>query len=76
MIQKTKYFFMNDNTIGELRDSIEEVKQDIWQYKKENDLYCFIFRQDKIIVFGKDGSLIYESSSKIREFDAEEEVNG
>ena len=76
MIQKTHYYFNTENFISEMKDSLEEIKQEAREYIKSNEKNkCFIFRVDNFTVVDKRGDLIYNSRSTIREFEAEQEVN-
>lgn len=75
MIQKTHYYFNTDNFMSEMKDSLEETKQDAREYIKQNQTKCFIFRIENYTVVDKHGELIYNSRSTIREFKAEQEVN-
>lgn len=75
MIQKTHYYFTTENFMSEMKDNIEEIKQEAREKIKNTENKCFIFRVDNFIVVDKRGDLIYHSRSTIREFEAEQEVN-
>ena len=78
MIHKIKYYFTTENYISEYKDSIEEVKQEVREYKKndpEKQNKILIFRNEKWIVVNNIGEIIYRSDIEAREFNAEEEIN-
>ena len=75
MIQKIHYYFSTNNFMSDMKDSLEEIKQDARTYVKENNNPCYIFRVENSIVLDKHGDLIYSSRIILREFNAEVEVN-
>lgn len=75
MIQKIYYYFTTENFMSEMKDNIEEIKQEAREKIKNTEKKCFIFRVDNFTVVDKRGDLIYHSRSTIREFEAEQEVN-
>lgn len=72
MITKIKYFFIdkeNDFTSCS-KDTIEEIRKDIADYKKENSNVNFlIYRNEINNIFDKEGTLVYSSDIIMREFD-------
>lgn len=75
MIQKIHYYFSSNNFMSDMKESLEEIKQDARIYIKENNNPCHIFRVENSIVVDKHGDLIYNSRITLREFNAEAEVN-
>lgn len=75
MIQRIHYYFSTNNFMSDMKDSLEEIKQDARTYVKENNNPCYIFRVENSIVLDKHGDLIYSSRIILREFNAEAEVN-
>lgn len=75
MIQKIHYYFSSNNFMSDMKDSLEEIKQDARIYIKENNNPCHIFRIENSTVVDKHGDLIYTSHVTSREFNAEDEVN-
>jgi hypothetical protein len=75
MIHKIHYYFTTENFTSEMKDNIEEIKQEAREKIKNTENKCFIFRVDSFTVVDKRGDLIYNSHSAIREFEAEQEVN-
>lgn len=75
MIQRIHYYFSTNNFMSDMKDSLEEIKQDARTYVKENNNPCYIFRVENSIVVDKHGDLIYSSRIILREFNAEAEVN-
>lgn len=72
MITKIKYFFMDkeNNFTSCCKDTIEEIRKDIADYKKENsDAIFLIYKNEINNVFDKEGILIYSSDTIMREFD-------
>ena len=78
MINKVKYYFKTENYTGEYKENLEEVKQEIREYKNNNPEdhgKIFIFRNEKWIVINTCGETIYKSETEVRELKAEEEVS-
>lgn len=72
MITKTNYFFTNTNHSFESspKDTIEEIRKDIVDYKKENiDDNLLIYKHEINHIFDKKGILVYSSDTIMREFD-------
>lgn len=72
MITKIKYFFINkeDDFTSSSKDTIEEIRKDIADYKKENlNANVLIYKNEINNIFDKEGTLIYSSDIIIREFD-------
>lgn len=72
MITKTKYFFTDreNEYISDAKDTVEEIKKDMADYKKENpDSTFYIYKNEVNNVFDKDGMLIYSSDIIIKHFD-------
>ena len=72
MITKTNYFFTNTNHSFESapKDTIEEIRKDIVDYKKENiDDNFLIYKHEINRIFDKKGILVYSNDTIMREFD-------
>lgn len=72
MITKIKYFFINkeNDFTSSPKDTIEEIRKDIADYKKENlNVNILIYKNEVNNIFDKEGTLIYSSDIIIREFD-------
>ena len=77
MINKIKYYFKTGTFTSKTKESIEEIKQDVRNYKKQSkeEDYIYIYKIENSIIFDKNGIVIYSSNINMREFNAEEEVN-
>ena len=80
MILSTKYFFIVDDFVSKKKDSLNEIKKEAIDYKKNylsivnSEINLLIFREEYTMVWDKNGNKIYESTIIVREFNAEEEV--
>ena len=78
MIHKIKYFFKLGDYISDSKETIEEIKQEIREYKNKNEdqnSYFLIFKDESFLVIDKIGETVYKSNVESREFKAEEEIN-
>lgn len=75
MIHKTKYFFIADSFVSPYKETVEELKQTIIEYKKENpDEQCLVYKMETFLVLDKHGNIVYDGQFKIRDYNTEDEV--
>ena len=75
MIHKTKYFFIADSFVSPYKETVEELKQTIIEYKKENpDEQCLVYKMETFLVLDKYGNVVYAGQFKIRDYNTEDEV--
>lgn len=71
MITKTKYFFTKNeyDSKSQEKNTIEEIKKDIIDFKKTNpNSICRIYKNEINEIFDKNGELIYSSNIIIKQF--------